>query len=166
MRLTSALWDSKRAETIYWWDSETTPPHRHHPVCQKPPVSFCLLSRTADHLSALNTGVNQRARDVPICALPSWFIKEVRGQTQEDIYLNRLWPGGFEQTLARRLLPVNKAAWSWGYIWCLGRDTQPGISSLLVHPLALAACSRSVQHVNILLLSLCETSKLLTGSYL
>lgn len=71
-----------------------------------------------------------------------------------------------EQTLAPRLLPVNKAAWSWGYIWWLGRDIQPGISSLLVHPLALAACSWSAQDVNILLLSLCQTSKLLLNKCL
>lgn len=43
---------------------------------------------------------------------------------------------------------------------------QPGISSLLVHPIALAACSRSAQDVNILLLSLCQTSKLLLNKHL
>lgn len=61
------------------------PPPHHHPVCQKPPVSFCLLSPAADHLSALNAGIKPEHRERARLCFTKQFPYEVRGQTGNDI---------------------------------------------------------------------------------
>lgn len=107
MLLSGAICDRWRAATIYWWQWKDPPPP---PVCQKPPVSFCLLSPAADHFSPLNAGVNRRTRDAHVCVSPSGFL------TRSEVKLGMTYciP---ERTVTWKLLPVNKAAWSWGYIW-------------------------------------------------
>lgn len=139
-RLSGVICAGWRAETIYWWQRKDT--QHHHPVCQKPPVSFCLLSPTADHSSTLNAGKNRRTRNVHVCVSPS----QRSNWEWHAVSLDRLWPGSF--------VLWTKAAWSWGCIWMdLQGHWLAYTSSLLLRPVTLAASS-PVQAVNILLLSL------------
>lgn len=147
MLLSGAICDRWRAATIYWWQWKdpptTTQAVRNH---QCPSVCCHPQLTTSAHSTLAWTGGRGTRTFV------FHQVVSLRGQRSNwewhTVYLNGLWPGSFFLWTKQHEVEV-----IFGGICSLAY-----ISSLLVRPVTLAACSPSVQAVNILLLSLFQAS--------